>query len=49
VPARLTALHEDYHKLSDESWKIEYAKLTRVAALMYDVAVAVGNRRTRPR
>jgi hypothetical protein len=44
-----TGLHEDYHKVSDEPSKIDYAKLARVAALMHDVAVAVGNRRTRPR
>jgi hypothetical protein len=44
-----TGLHEDYHKVSDEASKIEFAKLVRVAALIHDVAVAVGNRRTRPR
>jgi hypothetical protein len=44
-----TGLHEDYHKVSDEPSKIDYAKLARVAALMHDIAVAVGNRRTRPR
>jgi Zn-dependent M28 family amino/carboxypeptidase len=44
-----TGLHEDYHKVSDEPSKIVYAKLARVATLMHDVVVAVGNRRTRPR
>jgi hypothetical protein len=44
-----TGLHEDYHKVTDEASKIDYAKLGRVAALMRDVAVALGNRRTRPR
>jgi Peptidase family M28 len=44
-----TGLHEDYHKVTDEPSKIDYAKLTRVATLMHDVVVAVGNRRTRPR
>jgi hypothetical protein len=44
-----TGLHEDYHKVTDEPSKIDYAKLARVAALMHDVVVAIGNRRTRPR
>ncbi|MDQ3951109.1 MAG: M28 family peptidase, partial [Gemmatimonadota bacterium] len=44
-----TGLHADYHKVSDEPSKIDYPKLARVAALMRDVVVAVGNRRTRPR
>jgi Zn-dependent M28 family amino/carboxypeptidase len=44
-----TGLHEDYHKVTDEPSKIDYAKLARVATLMHDVVVAVGNRRTRPR
>lgn len=44
-----TGLHEDYHKVSDEPSKIAYAKLARVAGLMHDIAVALGNRRTRPR
>jgi hypothetical protein len=44
-----TGLHGDYHKVSDEPSKIDYAKLSRVATLMHDVVVAVGNRRTRPR
>jgi Zn-dependent M28 family amino/carboxypeptidase len=44
-----TGLHEDYHKVSDEASKIDYSKLARVATLIHDVVVAVGNRRTRPR
>jgi peptidase M28-like protein len=44
-----TGLHEDYHKVTDEPSKIDFPKLARVAALMHDVVVAVGNRRTRPR
>jgi Zn-dependent M28 family amino/carboxypeptidase len=44
-----TGLHADYHKVSDEAARINYAKLARVATLMHDVAVAVANRRTRPR
>lgn len=42
-------LHPDYHKVTDESAKIDYVKMGRVARLIHDVAVAVGNRRTRPR
>jgi peptidase M28-like protein len=44
-----TGLHADYHKVTDEPSKIDYGKLARVATLVHDVAVAVGNRRTRPR
>jgi hypothetical protein len=44
-----TGLHADYHKVSDEASRIDFAKLARVATLMRDVTVAVGNRRARPR
>jgi hypothetical protein len=44
-----TGLHMDYHKVSDEASKIDYAKLGRVTRLMHDVAVALANRRARPR
>jgi len=44
-----TGLHADYHKVSDEASRIDYAKLARVTTLMHDVAVAVANRRARPR
>lgn len=43
-----TGLHEDYHKVSDEVEKIDFEKLGRVAALIRDVTMAVGNRPTRP-
>src|SRR3712207_8662946 len=33
-----TGLHADYHKVSDEPSRIDYAKLARVATLMHDVA-----------
>jgi hypothetical protein len=42
-------LHPDYHQVTDEPSKIVYPKLARVAMLMHDIAVAVANRRTRPR
>jgi Zn-dependent M28 family amino/carboxypeptidase len=44
-----TGLHPDYHKVTDEPSRIDYPKLARVAALIHGVAVAVANRRTRPR
>jgi hypothetical protein len=44
-----TGLHADYHKVTDEPPKIVYPKLARVATLIHDIAVAVGNRRARPR
>ena len=44
-----TGMHDDYHKPSDESSKIDYDKLARVARLMRNVALAVGNSVTRPR
>jgi hypothetical protein len=44
-----TGLHEDYHKVTDEASKIDYAKLHRVATLMHDVVVTIANRRARPR
>jgi hypothetical protein len=44
-----TGLHADYHKVSDEPSRIDFSKLGRVATLIHDVAVAVANRRTRPR
>jgi Zn-dependent M28 family amino/carboxypeptidase len=44
-----TGLHDDYHKPSDEPQKIDYDKMARVARLMRDVAVAVGNSSKRPR
>ena len=44
-----TGMHDDYHKPSDESSKIDYEKLARVARLLRNVALAVGNSVTRPR
>lgn len=44
-----TGLHEDYHKVSDEVEKIDFAKLARVTALIRDVTTAVANRASRPR
>jgi hypothetical protein len=44
-----TGLHDDYHKPSDEVSKIDFEKMSRVARLMRDAAVAVGNSGTRPR
>ena len=39
-----SGLHADYHKVSDEPKKIEFDKLARVAAYIYDVGLAVANR-----
>lgn len=44
-----TGLHEDYHKPSDEVSKIDFEKMSRVAQLIRDVVVAVGNGAKRPR
>ena len=44
-----TGMHEDYHMPGDEPTRIDYAKMARVARLMRDVALAVGNSGTRPR
>ncbi|MGH7710235.1 MAG: M28 family peptidase, partial [Gemmatimonadaceae bacterium] len=44
-----TGLHRQYHQLGDEASLIDYPKLARVAALMYDVGVALGRRSTRPK
>ncbi|MDB4916742.1 MAG: hypothetical protein JWM95_4386 [Gemmatimonadetes bacterium] len=38
-----TGMHPDYHRATDEASKIEYDKLARVARLIRDVAVVVGN------
>lgn len=43
-----TGLHADYHKVSDEVAKIDFAKLARVAGFIYDVGLAVAERPTRP-
>jgi Zn-dependent M28 family amino/carboxypeptidase len=44
-----TGLHADYHRVSDAPSKIDYAKLARVANLIFETGEAVGNRATRPR
>jgi Zn-dependent M28 family amino/carboxypeptidase len=42
-----TGGHADYHMLTDESQYIDFEKLTRVSALVKDVAVAVADREAR--
>jgi hypothetical protein len=44
-----TGMHDDYHAPSDEPAKIDFEKMARVARLMRDVGVAVGNSAKRPR
>ena len=44
-----TGLHDDYHQVSDEPSKIDYDKLARVSTLILHAAIAVAERRTRPR
>ena len=41
--------HEDYHKVSDDPRKIEYAKMARVTRLMVELGRAVANSERRPR
>lgn len=42
-----SGLHADYHKVTDSPDKIDYAKLARVAAFIYDVGLAVSERPSR--
>ncbi|MEO5815507.1 MAG: M20/M25/M40 family metallo-hydrolase [Gemmatimonadaceae bacterium] len=44
-----TGMHADYHAPSDEVSKIDFEKMARVARLMRDVGLAVGNSAKRPR
>ncbi len=44
-----TGLHDDYHKPTDDAEKIDYEKMSRVARLIRDVVVAVGDGPRRPR
>ena len=44
-----TGAHGDYHMPGDEPSKIDYEKLARVARLMRDIAIAVGDSPKRPR
>ena len=43
-----TGWHSDYHRPSDEADKIDYDKLARVARLIRDVTVVLGNSSSRP-
>ena len=43
-----TGMHDDYHKVSDAPSRIDYDKLARVARLIRDVVLAVGNEARRP-
>ena len=44
-----TGLHHDYHQVTDEPQYIDYAKMTRVATLIHDVALELANRSERPK
>lgn len=44
-----TGFHEDYHKVSDESQKIDYEKMSRIGGLLLELATTLGNREARPR
>jgi len=44
-----TGFHEDYHKVSDESSKIDYPKMAVIGNLLVEVGRAVANRESRPR
>jgi hypothetical protein len=44
-----TGFHEDYHKVSDESGKIDYDKMARIANLLVDLGRHIADRETRPR
>jgi hypothetical protein len=44
-----SGLHDDYHKVSDEPGKIEFAKMARVTRLMVETGRAVANAPRRPR
>ncbi len=43
-----TGTHEDYHQPGDEPHKIEYARLARIARLIFATAWQVANQDTRP-
>jgi hypothetical protein len=42
-------VHEDYHRVSDEVAKIDFAKMEKVARTVYATAWDLGNRPSRPR
>jgi hypothetical protein len=44
-----TGLHDDYHKVSDDPRKIDFAKMARVTRLMVEIGRAVANSPRRPR
>lgn len=44
-----TGLHHDYHQVTDEPQYIDYEKMGRVATLIHDVALELGNRAERPK
>ena len=44
-----TGEHGDYHKVTDDPRKIEYAKMARVTRLMVELGRAVANSDRRPR
>jgi hypothetical protein len=43
-----TGVHEDYHRPSDESDKIDYAKLSRISQLLFASAVELADHPVRP-
>ena len=44
-----TGLHEDYHKVTDEVSKIDFAKLSRVSDFIMRSVIAAANRSARPK
>ena len=44
-----TGVHGDYHGVDDEIDRIDFAKMRRIAQLVYDTARTVANRPARPR
>ena len=44
-----SGLHDDYHKVSDDARKIDFAKMTRVTRLLVELGRAVANSPRRPR
>lgn len=43
-----TGLHHDYHQVTDEPQYIDYEKMARIATLIHDVTVELGDRAERP-
>ena len=44
-----TGLHPQYHQVADEAALIDYAKLSRIGMLMYDVGIELAKRPARPK